>query len=114
MRHLIAVAVTLRHNTTGNATARIAAVIGTSKVSMTAAQQPARLNDDFVAASKAANAQAMLTIPTIGWVAKSGAKSGEVLQLLNHKVWPTKGERLAMVSRRGQRSQGVRQSVCHW
>ena len=31
-----------------------------------------KLNDDFIATTKAANAQAMLTIPTIGWVAKLG------------------------------------------
>src|SRR5678816_2552894 len=33
---------------------------------------PGKLNDDFISATKAANAQAMLTIPTIGWVAKLG------------------------------------------
>src|SRR5262249_10914242 len=34
-----------------------------------------KLNDDFIAASKAANANALLTIPTIGWVAKLGGQN---------------------------------------
>src|SRR5690349_1384723 len=33
---------------------------------------PGKLNDDFIFATKAASAQAMLTMPTIGWVAKLG------------------------------------------
>ena len=48
-----------------------------------------QLNDDFVAASKAANSQAMLTIPTIGWVAKLGASRGKLssslLQSMAHR-----------------------------
>ena len=39
---------------------------------------PGKLNDDFIAASKAANAQTMLTIPTIGWVAKLGPSRGKL------------------------------------
>jgi hypothetical protein len=37
-----------------------------------------KFNDDFIAATKAANAQAMLTIPTIGWVAKLGNNRGKL------------------------------------
>jgi len=33
---------------------------------------PGKLNDDFISATKAGNSQTMLTIPTIGWVAKLG------------------------------------------
>jgi beta-glucanase (GH16 family) len=39
---------------------------------------PGKLNDDFIAANKAANAQTMLTIPTIGWVAKLGPNRGKL------------------------------------
>src|SRR5262249_14381596 len=34
-----------------------------------------KLNDDFMAGSKAANANALLTIPTIGWVARLGGQN---------------------------------------
>ena len=37
-----------------------------------------QLNDDFVAVSKAANAQAMLTIPAIGWVASPTQSSANL------------------------------------
>src|SRR5690242_9586797 len=33
---------------------------------------PGKLNDDFIATTKAGNSIPMLTIPTIGWVAKLG------------------------------------------
>ena len=39
---------------------------------------PGNLNDDFIATTKAANAQAMLTIPAIGWVAKLGPNRGKL------------------------------------
>jgi len=39
---------------------------------------PGKLNDDFVSATKAGNAQALLTIPTIGWVAKLGPGRGKL------------------------------------
>jgi Glycoside hydrolase family 44 len=37
-----------------------------------------KINDDFVSATKAGGAQAMLTIPTIGWVAKLGLGRGKL------------------------------------
>jgi hypothetical protein len=37
-----------------------------------------KANDDFIAASKAASASPMLTIPTIGWVAKLGPNRGKL------------------------------------
>ena len=37
-----------------------------------------KLNDDFISDSKVAGAQAMLTIPTIGWVAKLGPNRGKL------------------------------------
>src|SRR3984893_2545594 len=37
-----------------------------------------KANDDFIAETKAADAQAMLTIPTIGWVAKLGPNRGKL------------------------------------
>src|SRR5262249_24398491 len=37
-----------------------------------------KVNDDFIAATRAANAQALLTIPTIGWVAKLGPGRGKL------------------------------------
>ena len=49
-----------------------------------------QLNDDFVAASKAANAQAMLTIPAIGWVAKLGASRGKLSSFSIAKYGPQK------------------------
>jgi beta-glucanase (GH16 family) len=39
---------------------------------------PGKLNDDFIAATRAANAEAMVTIPTIGWVAKLGSNRAKL------------------------------------
>jgi hypothetical protein len=49
-----------------------------------------KLNDDFVAASKAAGANAMLTIPTIGWVAKLGPSRGKLSSFSIAKYGPQK------------------------
>jgi hypothetical protein len=43
-----------------------------------ASATPGERGDTFVASSRAANAQAMLTIPTIEWVAKIGANRSKV------------------------------------
>ena len=37
-----------------------------------------KLNDDFIALNKAAGAQSMVTIPTVGWVAKLGPNRGKL------------------------------------
>src|SRR5215510_7486626 len=37
-----------------------------------------KLNDDFIAANKSVGAQSMITIPTIGWVAKLGPSRGKL------------------------------------
>lgn len=47
-----------------------------------------KLNDDFIATTKAANAQAMLTIPTIGWVAKLGPSRGKLASFSISKYGP--------------------------
>src|SRR5882762_5146431 len=39
---------------------------------------PGKQNDDFIFDTKAASAQAMLTIPTIGWVARLGPNRGKL------------------------------------
>ena len=49
-----------------------------------------KANDDFIADSKAAGAQAMLTIPTIGWVAKLGPNRGKLSSFSIAKYGPQK------------------------
>ena len=46
---------------------------------------PGKLNDDFISATKAASAQAMLTIPTIGWVAKLGPSRSKLASFSQSK-----------------------------
>ena len=46
---------------------------------------PGKLNDDFISTSKAGNAQPMLTIPTIGWVAKLGPNRGKLASFSQSK-----------------------------
>ena len=52
---------------------------------------PGKLNDDFIAANKAAGAQSMLTIPTIGWVAKLGPNRGKLASYSIKKYGPQMG-----------------------
>ena len=59
--------------------------------------------DTFFARSRAANAKAMLTIPTIGWVAKVGAGRSKLASFSIAKYGRANRQRLAVVSRRGQR-----------
>lgn len=49
-----------------------------------------KLNDDFISDSKAAGAKAMLTIPTIGWVAKLGPNRGKLASFSIAKYGPQK------------------------
>ena len=51
---------------------------------------PGKLNDDFIAQNKAAGAQSMLTIPTIGWVAKLGPNRGKLASFSIAKYGPQK------------------------
>src|SRR5215472_8992405 len=44
-----------------------------------------KLNDDFFAATKSANAQALVTIPMIGWVAKLGPGRGKLASFSQSK-----------------------------
>jgi len=52
---------------------------------------PGKLNDDFVAANKAAGADSMLTIPTVGWVAKLGPNRGKLASYSIAKYGPQTG-----------------------
>lgn len=47
-----------------------------------------KVNDDFISDTKAAGAQAMLTIPTIGWVAKLGPGRGKLSSFSIAKYGP--------------------------
>src|SRR3984893_18572803 len=47
-----------------------------------------KANDDFIADTKAGGAQAMLTIPTIGWVAKLGPNRGKLSSFSIAKYGP--------------------------
>jgi hypothetical protein len=49
-----------------------------------------KANDDFIADTKAAGAQPMLTIPTIGWVAKLGPNRGKLASFSIAKYGPQK------------------------
>jgi hypothetical protein len=49
-----------------------------------------KANDDFIADSKAAGAKSMLTIPTIGWVAKLGPNRGKLASFSISKYGPQK------------------------
>src|SRR3982074_2275998 len=49
-----------------------------------------KANDDFIADTKAAGAQAMSTIPTIGWVAKLGPNRGKLASFSIAKYGPQK------------------------
>ena len=51
---------------------------------------PGKQNDDFISDSKAASAQPMLTIPTIGWVAKLGPNRGKLSSFSIAKYGPQK------------------------
>ena len=51
---------------------------------------PGKQNDDFISDSKAASAQAMLTIPTIGWVARLGPNRGKLSSFSIAKYGPQK------------------------
>ncbi len=47
-----------------------------------------KANDDFIADTKAGGAQPMLTIPTIGWVAKLGPNRGKLSSFSIAKYGP--------------------------
>lgn len=51
---------------------------------------PGKLNDDFIAANKAAGADSMLTVPLIGWVAKLGPSRGKLASYSIAKYGPQK------------------------
>jgi hypothetical protein len=48
---------------------------------------PAERGDTFFSTSRSAGAQAMLTIPMIGWVAKLGANRNQTRQLFDGQIW---------------------------
>ena len=51
---------------------------------------PGKLNDDFIAANKSVGADSMVTIPTIGWVAKLGPNRGKLASYSIAKYGPQK------------------------
>jgi len=51
---------------------------------------PGKLNDDFIAANKSVGADSMVTIPSIGWVAKLGPNRGKLASYSIAKYGPQK------------------------
>ena len=80
-----------------------AATTGTTRACRRRAATPGEVGDTFFASARAAGAQAMITIPTIDWVAKLGPNRCEARQLLDRQVRRADRQRLAVVPRRRQR-----------
>ena len=69
----------------------IAATIGITRASGDSSATAGERGDTFLANSRAANAQAMLTIPMIDWVAKLGSNRGKLASFSIAKYGPQTG-----------------------